>query len=475
VRTKVVVPPETASAAPAQVFSAPWVLPIVRPPIRDGAVAVDAGGTIVAVGPRADVLGGLGFHDELEVRCEGALVPGLVNAHTHLELSWLSGAVPGGDGVIAWTRRLVEKVTAARATKDATTTENSRFAAAVAAAHAARALGTAALGDVGNGILGWRAMAHARLRGLFFHELVGSREHRTGDALADAAAERATVLEPELAGATPTIPAVPAPHAPYSVGPDLIRRIFAAAAAAGLPTTIHLAEDPDEVALLADGSGGWPEVLRAMGVDPGERAPRLGPCAYLAGLGAFGASDGAAAPPPLLVHMVCAGPGDRRRASEAGATVVLCPRSNLHIGGRLPDVAALIEEGVALALGTDSLASAPDLSLWAEMRALAAAFPEVPPRRWLEAPTDGGARALGLGSTLGALDVGRRPGLVCVDARIAPGEPQPERALIANAEPSAIRWLALAGAEPSAHAPTSAGPSPIVAPWPGPYSPSLSP
>src|SRR6185369_13340071 len=112
----------------------------------------------------------------------------------------------------------------------------------------------------------------------------GSRERRTGDALADAAAERASVAERALAGLAPVVPAVPAPHAPYSVGPDLIRRIFAAAAAAGLPTTIHLAEDPDEVALLADGSGGWPEVLRAMGVDPGERAPRLGPCAYLAGL-----------------------------------------------------------------------------------------------------------------------------------------------------------------------------------------------
>ncbi|HEY8923897.1 MAG TPA: amidohydrolase family protein, partial [Polyangia bacterium] len=361
--------------APARLFSAPWVFPVARPPIRDGAVAVDASGTILGVGPRAEVLGGRGP----EIRCEGALVPGLVNAHTHLELSWLAGAVPGGDGVIAWTRRLIEKATAARAG------EEPRLAAACAAARAAHALGTAAFGDVGNGILGWRAMAQAGLPGLFFHELVGSRERRTGDALGDAAAERAAALEPELAGVPPAIPAVPAPHAPYSVGPDLLRRIFAAAAAAGLPTSIHLAEDPDEVALLANGSGGWPDVLRAMGVDPGERAPGLGPCAYLARLGAFGPRDGHGAPPPLLVHMVCAGPDDRRRAREAGATVVLCPRSNLHIGGRLPDVAAFIDDGVALALGTDSLASAPDLSLWAEMRALSIAFPEVPARRWLEA------------------------------------------------------------------------------------------
>jgi cytosine/adenosine deaminase-related metal-dependent hydrolase len=456
----------TASAAivdaPAQVFSAPWVLPVVRPPIRDGAVAVDAGGTILAVGPRAEVLDALGRSGGAEVHCEGALVPGLVNAHTHLELSWLAGAVPGGDGVIAWTRRLMEKVTAAPATEDA------RFAAAAAAARAARALGTAALGDVGNGILGWRAMADARILGLFFHELVGSRERRIGDALGDAAAERATVPEPELAGASPLIPAVPAPHAPYSVGPGLIRRIFAAAAAAGLPTTIHLAEDPDEVALLADGSGGWPDVLRAMGVDPGERAPGLGPCAYLAELGALAARDGSTGPAPLLVHMVCAGPDDRRRAREAGATVVLCPRSNLHIGGRLPDIAALVHDGVALALGTDSLASAPDLSLWGEMRALSAAVPEIPARRWLEAATDGGARALGLGATLGALERARRPGLLCVDGAMGPGEREPERALISNAEAPSIRWLVPAAGPRGAHAATSAGAAPVVAPSPRP-------
>jgi len=121
--------------------------------------------------------------------------------------------------------------------------------------------------------------------------------------------------------------------------------------------------------------------------------------------------------------------------------VVLCPRSNLHIGGRLPDVAALIDDGVALALGTDSLASAPDLSLWAEMRVLAAAWPQIPAVRWLEAATEGGARALGLAATLGALERGRRPGLICVDIGIPPEEREPERALITNANAAAVRWI----------------------------------
>ncbi|HEY4183849.1 MAG TPA: amidohydrolase family protein [Polyangia bacterium] len=412
---------------PLKLVSAPWVLPIVSPPIREGAVLLDDGDTIIAVGTRAALRGE--HPDVVEVRGGGALLPGLVNAHTHLELSFLAGAVPGGGGVIAWTRALGERLREGRG--------DTIDVAARAAAHGAKALGTVALGDVGNGTAGWRALGQAGLGGVFFHELVGSREARTGDALGDAAGERRAVP----AGERPAnVTAVPAPHAPYSVGPALMRRIFAAAAAAGLPTSIHLAEDPDEVALLRDGTGGWPAVLRALGASPEDRTPRLSPCAYLESLGAFATSR-----PPLLVHMVHADADDLRRARAAEATIVLCPRSNLHIGGRLPDVPAMLSEGLRLALGTDSLASAPDLSLWAELAALAAAFPAVPAGTWLHAATAGGARALGL-SPLGALAAGRRPGLI--DVTLPNGSTRaPERDLIdgaASRGPSSIDWLAFA-------------------------------
>lgn len=440
-----------APSRPARLLSAPWVIPVSRPPIHEGALAVDATGTVVAVGSRAELLRDLSAHPRLpETRGQGALVPGLVNAHTHLELSWLAGSVAGGDGVIAWTRRLAARMAARPEPRDADHDKVVAFAAATSA----RDLGAAALGDVGNGTLGWRAMAHAGLGGLFFHELVGSRDRRTGDAIGDAARERAVIPEAERPLA---ITAVPAPHAPYSVGPALLRRIFAAAASAGFPTSIHLAEDADELALLERGGGGWPEVLHAMGVDPAERTPHLAPCAYLESLGAFTA----AAPPPLLVHMVHASADDRRRARAAGATVVLCPRSNLHIGGRLPDVAALCEDGVALALGTDSLASVPDLSLWAEMATLARALPELPPRRWLEAATVGGARALGLDATLGRFAAGFRPGIL--DVPLVPGETDPERALVADAR-AALRWLAPAFGAPPAAAPAPPAATPSLAP-----------
>jgi cytosine/adenosine deaminase-related metal-dependent hydrolase len=404
-----------------RVVSARWVIPVdpsAGPPIiPEGAVALDEADTVLAVGPRSDLR--RRFADAPEERAAGALLPGLVNAHLHLELSALAGTIPGGQGLVAW----------ATACMRADAAPEARAAAAAEAAQAAARLGTAAVGDVGNTLAAVPALGAAGLRGTFFHEILGSREARTGDALADAARERAAV-KPWPAG----VAYVPAPHAPYSVGPDLFRRIFAAAARTGLPTSVHVAEDEDEIALLRDGGGRWPAVLDALGVERGSRTPRQDPVAYLATLGAF---DGPA--PPLLVHMVHASPDDRRLARRAGATAVVCARSNLHIGDRLPDVEALLEDGIAIALGTDSLASSPDLSLWGEMATLAAHVPAVPAARWLEAATRGGAEALRL-SACGALAPGRRPGVVDV---LVDEVKTPIESLVRNPEPT-LRWVARA-------------------------------
>jgi cytosine/adenosine deaminase-related metal-dependent hydrolase len=447
-------------------LSAAWVLPIAGPPIREGAVVMGGaeGATVVACGARADLR--RSFPEVPERRAGGALLPGLVNAHTHLELAALAGEaggpVPGGRGLVDWTGALMAlrrqrletsrpaPASMAAAASDATT------AAATTAARAARALGTAAIGDVGNGIAGWLALRALGFRGLFFHELVGTRERTTGDALADAAAEREraeTLSTGDTGCQTPAVPipavqilAVPAPHAPYSVGPDLMRRIFAAAARAGLPTSIHLAEDPAELELLEHGSGPWVPILHALGVPMGERTPHLGATAYLERLGAF-ASGG---PPPLLVHMVHAGPADLARTRAANATVVLCPRSNLHIGGRLPPVPAMHAAGARLALGTDSLASTPDLSLWRELALLSTHFPDVPPAVWLRAATLGGAQALAPGArvpgALGALVPDTRPGVLDVEldpvltSGTAATAAEVERALVSNPTPH-ITWM----------------------------------
>jgi aminodeoxyfutalosine deaminase len=403
-----------------RIVSARSVIPVDRPPIADGAVALEDDGTLRMVGPRASVRAE--HSNAAEERAEGVLLPGLVNAHCHLELSALAGAVPGGGGFIAWAQRFLRIV--------GETPRVRRLSAAREAAAAAVRLGTAAIGDVGNTLDAAPAIGEAHLGGVLFHELLGSRETATGDALADAARERAQ--QEAAAGWPPDLGYVRAPHAPYSVGPDLFRRIFAAARTEKRATSIHVAEDEEELKLLRDGTGAWPAMLEKMGIDAATRAPGRSPVDYLAELGAF---DGGA--PPLLVHMVHAGAEDRRLAREAGATVVLCARSNLHIGGRLADVPALLGDGVPIALGTDSLASTPDLGLWGEMATLAGHFPSVPAARWLEAATRGGARAIGLPAH-GALAPGKRPGVldVLVDDPAAPLE-----SLVRDPNPT-LRWVA---------------------------------
>jgi cytosine/adenosine deaminase-related metal-dependent hydrolase len=401
----------------SRLISAPWIFPVTSPALPEGAVVVDAEDTIVAVGPRAELKDA--YASLPEERAEGVLMPGLVNAHTHVELSVLNGRLSGGQGVPDWAMQVGREL--------ARFSVEQRFDAAVRAAQAAVDKGTAAVGDVGNGLMSVCALAEVGLGGIFFHEMLGSREAATGDALADAERERREFLEYEEWPDNLTYKL--APHALYSAGSDLLRRIFSATAACGHPTSIHVAEGEDEMALLRDGSGRWAEILARLQVPAGSRTPKSGPLAYLESLGAF------AGRPPQLVHMVCAGPEDVALAKRHNAPVVLCPRSNLHIGGRLPDVPALITARLNLALGTDSLGSAPDLSLWGEMAALASRFPAVAPEVWLGAATLGGAQALGL-DALGALVPGKRPGIIEVDF---PGS-SPARSLVSNPDPT-VRWV----------------------------------
>ena len=172
--------------------------------------------------------------------------------------------------------------------------------------------------------------------GILFHELVGSREARTGDALADAAREQdADVAERGRRGS-----AGPGAARPLLGGTRSVRASSPPLPAHGRATSIHVAEGKGELALLRDGTGRWVAVLERMGVAAARMSgPR--PWPPWPQLGAFDGDH-----PPLLVHMVHAERGGPRASPRvAGAPAVLCPRSNLHVGGLLPDVAGLLAVG----------------------------------------------------------------------------------------------------------------------------------
>jgi cytosine/adenosine deaminase-related metal-dependent hydrolase len=351
--------------------------------LADHAVEVSATGRVVAVRPARAGDG---------PALDGLIVPGLVNAHTHLELS-ARGLVPGGDGFVPWARRLL------------TSAPPGREEAASAGRAAARALlagGTAIVGDVSNGGHTGAWLAAAGLRGVVHHEAIGFDVRELPARL------RAVRREAPVA---PGVVRRPAPHALFSTHPQLV----AAAVRAGrLPASLHVGESADEASFLADGIGPHAALLDALGRDWRTwRPPGTDAVAYLAALGILG-------PRLLLVHGVHLGPAAVRRAAVAGARLASCPRSNLHVTGRLPDLPRWVAHGVPLALGTDGRVSAPDLDVLAEVAVLIRAFPAVPPATWLTAATHGGARAIGLQGAA-AIVPGARPGLLWLHGVGGPG------------------------------------------------------
>lgn len=354
-------------------YTASWVW-CQRGNLRRGAAVVMQAGRIKEVADRPPA--GLPVTD----LGEGLLLPGLVNAHTHLELSFLAGAVPPRGDFVGW----LEDLVASRPGHD-------HGAAAQATAQAVQdsiTCGIALVADITNTGRAQEALASAGLSGVSFFEALGQAK-----------------CEPPTAGlawrgAVLTANGVAA-HAPYSVPAarlaDLKRR------AGDLPFCMHAAESQAEVEFML---GEGPEGKRLEGFLLARKLERaslglkgLRPLAHLMDLGLLD-------PHTMLVHGVQLSRQEARDLAGSGASLCLCPRSNLGLTGGLAPVADLLAAGVNLALGTDSLASCPSLSLWEEMAALHAALPGLAPEDILAMATAGGATALGLAAHFGRLAPG---------------------------------------------------------------------
>ncbi len=348
--------------------------------LRDGVVQVEDG---VVVEVREAHAGDPPAHD-------GTIVPGLVNAHLHLELSWLAGRVPpASEGFHPWVRQMLGIRRAGPSEPEVP------LRRAQAEARAMVQAGTVAVGDVTNERWTPEVLDAAGLRGVAFLEVLGFGRDGLIERIEGARAEARRVGG---------VVARPAPHAVYSTPGALIRA--ACGLRGGAPSCIHVAEDVAEEQFLS-GDGPYPAFMDAAGIDwRWAELPRASPVAWLDALGVLG-------PDLLAVHGVHLSAADRALLAARGSALCLCPRSNLHIGGRLPDVPALLDAGVALCLGTDSLASCDSLDVLADVAVLRASFPSVDPTTWLQLATRGGAVALGL--ELGRIEVGRRPGLVLLE------------------------------------------------------------
>jgi cytosine/adenosine deaminase-related metal-dependent hydrolase len=372
---------------------AQWVLPVARPPIRGGTITI-RGGRITAVGPA----GGQPAEDLGDV----AILPGLVNAHTHLDLSGLSQPLgEPNQGLADWIRRVIDY---RRKPPDPGTMRSMvAHGARVGGIDAVRLglaeslrLGTTALGDVAQEAWPQAALADWPCDVTIFRELIAPRMERVAAAMESA--------EAHLAGATAKPQAAVrlglSPHAPYSVHPELLRQVVALSAARHVPLAMHLAESREEIEWLRTGGGAFQVLLESLGAwDPTASEPGRAPLDYLRVL--------ARADRALVIHGNYL--GDEEIGFLAGRrermAVVYCPRTHEWFGHRPYPLEKLLAAGVAVALGSDSRASAPDLSLLAEMRAVARRHPTVRPEVVLALGTLAGARALGL-PEVGSLEPG---------------------------------------------------------------------
>ncbi len=395
-------------------LTADWVVPVSSEPIRDGAVLIH-GSRILAVGTAAEL--GASFEGQRRDLPGCTIMPGLVNAHTHLALTCLRGVIPSMP-FHDWITRIPRAF-------NALSPDDVVVSIALGAAHS-MACGVTAIGDIAYGADSIAIAADTGLGGVFFWEVLGITPEQLPKTLGDA--EYPTDPQAECRG---RLRCGVSPHSVYTSGPELIKASHAMTRKQHAPFAIHVAESPAEEELVRSGEGPLADVARRLAA--GFASIGDSEMAYLDGLGVL---DGA-----IAVHCVNVTPDDAALMAGKVAGAVLCPRSNAYLHNGVPPVWTLEQAGVPLALGTDSSASNTDLDLFAEARALAAIEPRLSPSRLIEMMTIDAARILGIGADFGSLEPGRQADM----AIYAVNGDDPLEALVAGAGRSTVESVMSAG------------------------------
>src|SRR5437870_8067283 len=360
------------------------VYPVTAPPIEDGAVLVDDRGKIVAVGRSSEV------PNPPDARIRefpgGLLVPGLVNCHTHLELTHLAGRTSERE-FPRWIRTI-------RALKDATTPDEFRRSAEQGVRDS-WAAGVTCVADTGSTGAVMHALHALGGRGICYQEVFGPDPAQARTSLAEL--EQALTRLGSLASSRLRLGV--SPHAPYTVSAPLYRAVDDLARNLVLPVAVHLAESREETQLVREGSGSFADALRSRGI--AVQAQHCSPVQYLLRLGALERATGW-----LCIHCVQVDGPDIETLRDAGVAVAHCPRSNRAHGHGAAPLAAFRRAGLRVGLGTDSVVSTGDVTLWPEATAAGLEGEEA-----LRMLTIEGARALGLEREIGSLDVGKQADL----------------------------------------------------------------
>ena len=361
-------------------------------PIRSGFVETEDDGTVIRTGPVEDPSKEAVFYD-------GALVPGFVNAHCHVELSYMKGLFRKGTGMAGF----IDQINALRDTQS----PSQKLRALREAMDSMWAQGVDAMADISNCADSFAVKAAHPLYTRTFLEVFGTEPE-------DCPAVMASVTA--LAGKARSfgLDAAPTPHACYTMSPELLREASAAGLRSGF-LSYHSEESPEEDEMIRFGRGKmWDNRKAARMSTP--------PVTGGSSLSYFLDQLEMVVPLPveghvLLVHECCMDAAGARaaRAALKHPFVALCPCSNLFIHNALPPVEMMRREGLTLCVGTDSLSSNDELDMVRELYCLQEHFPEVPLEELLEWACRNGARFLGKEDVLGSFAPGSKAGVVLID------------------------------------------------------------
>jgi 5-methylthioadenosine/S-adenosylhomocysteine deaminase len=380
-------------------YRAQWVLPVTAPPIHAGAVLVDETGRIAAVGPAATITA----PDDAALidLGEAALLPGLVNTHGHPELAAFRSLLDDLP-FHRWIPALI------RLKREAALTPADYDTAARWSCIESLAAGITTIGATEDSGAALNALKAAGMRGIAYREVFGAEPTLAPAAIAGLRAK----IEAMRLDETDRVRVGISPHAPYTVSDELFRLAADYALAEELPIAVHTAEAQAEVDLVVHGTGPFAAWLQEHGVATPPRARST--IELLERTGLLRAR-------PLLIHCVQLDEEDRRRIADAGARIAHCPIANARLGHGTAPLMEIREAGIAVGLGTDSVASNNRLDLLEEartaqivQRARHRAPSLLPADELLRLVTIDGARVLGLEDRIGSLEPGKDADLCAV-------------------------------------------------------------